>query len=86
MLSFLSSRSPTAPGDFVATQTQIALQPGESEKSIIVQLVDDTTVESAEVFTGILTLLTNQPRIQLSEDSVSVTIVDDDGKPSPRSY
>ena len=84
MLSFLSSRSPTAPGDFVATQTQIAILPGESEKSVVVQLVNDITVESTESFIGMLTLLTNQPRVRLGEDSVSITVIDDDSKPAPQ--
>lgn len=83
MLSFLSSGSPTAPGDFVETQTQIAIQPGESEKSIVVQLVNDITVESTESFIGMLTLLTNQPRVRLGEDSVSITVIDDDSKLAP---
>lgn len=83
MLPFLSSRSPIAPGDFVETQTQIAIQPGESEKSVVVQLVNDITVESTESFIGMLTLLTNQPRVWLGEDSVSVTVIDDDSKLAP---
>ena len=68
--------TPTAGGnDFVAFGGTLNFAPGETAKSVRVQLRDDITVEATEVFSFLLRSPTNAT---VSRGTAQVTILDDD--------
>ena len=44
-----------------------------------VELIDDSTYEGEEDFSGTLTLVSTSPRVSIGPDSAVVTIEDDEG-------
>ncbi len=62
--------------DFFANVQNVTFQPGETQKQIEIEVVDDQRVEPTESF--ILSLTSSSPAI-LGEPS-SVNIIDNDGK------
>jgi glucose/arabinose dehydrogenase len=72
----------TSGGDFTVVSGIVVFAPGETTKSIVVPLISDTLDEVNETFTvatdlGVGGATVNQPR------TATVTIVDDDGPPTP---
>ena len=51
---------------------------GESTASLSVPIVDDSIVESTELFSALLT--TTEPNVMLGVDTATITIQDNDGE------
>ena len=63
--------------DYILVNQTLQFAPGQTQQSLIVQLVNDERVEADEMF--MLQLSSNNPRqLMLGRSNVSVTIGDDD--------
>ena len=68
-----------APGDYAPVSGTLTFAPGESTKTVVVNIVGDGIVENAESFTITLSNLTPvSPFVTLSRATATGTIVDDD--------
>ena len=68
-----------APGDYAPVSGTLTFAPGESTKTVVVNIVGDGIVENAETFTITLSNLTPvSPFVTLSRATATGTIVDDD--------
>ena len=67
-----------APGDFSQlTAVPVTFADGSSITSITVSINDDSAIEDDEVFTGSLSHV-GVERVQIVEDTATVTIIDND--------
>jgi len=58
----------------------LTFQPSETEKTVMVQIVNDDILESEEEFMAVLSI-PSTPRVQLGGlNSASIVITDDDSK------
>ena len=57
----------------------MTFEPGQTEFTVEVPIIDNAIVEETEIFTALLST-TNQ-NVMVIEDSADVTILDNDGKP-----
>ena len=70
---------PSAPGDYRAVSESISLSPTLSEACVDVEIVDDSAVEGTEYLTVSLSALDEGLSVELSPDSTTVHITDNDG-------
>ena len=71
----------TAQSDYTSVMTEICFPPGTSENTVVVPILNDDLHEATiESFLVRLSLPTGQTRVQLSQDTATVRIEDDDGK------
>jgi hypothetical protein len=70
--------SATAPADFHAIDETVTFGPGETLKSVPVEIVDDQDAEGAETFTVAVVSATGT---DIADATGVVTIMDDDGEP-----
>ena len=71
--------SPPAPGDYRAVSESISLSPTLSEACVDVEIEDDSAVESTEYLTVSLSSLDGGLSVELSPDSTTIYITDNDG-------
>ena len=64
-----------APGDYIASSTEVIFEPNDVRKTVSVTIIDDDVDETTEVFT--VGLSVNQNDIIVPGDAV-ITITDDD--------
>ena len=70
---------PTAPDDYTSVENVLTFSPGVNEScTTIIPIVDDSVLESDEVFS--VTLSTTDSDVSLDPASATVTILDNDGK------
>ena len=69
----------TAGSDYAAAAGTLTFQPGETSKTITVQIVGDTAVETNETFN---VALSNPSNVTIADGSAIGTITNDDGQPS----
>ena len=70
---------PTAPDDYTSVENVLTFSPGVNEScTTIIPIVDDSVLESNEVFS--VTLSTTDSDVSLDPISATVTILDNDGK------
>ena len=70
-----------AQSDYTSIMTEICFPPGTSMKTIVVPVLnDDLDEHTTESFLVRLSIPTGQTRVQLSHDTATVRIEDDDGK------
>lgn len=73
--------SSSAPDDFGTVATVVTFEPSVADSFIIqVEIVEDEVVEGREEFIGRLRVPSDQSGVTLGQDSITVTIVEDDGK------
>ena len=70
---------PPAPGDYRAVSESISLSPTLSEACVDVEIEDDSAVESTEYLTVSLSSLDGGLSVELSPDSTTIYIIDNDG-------
>ena len=70
---------PPAPGDYRAVSESISLSPTLSEACVDVEVEDDSAVESTECLTVSLSPLDGGLSVELSPNSTTVCITDNDG-------
>jgi subtilisin family serine protease len=81
-VSYAAANGTAAAGsDYVTTSGMLSFAPGETMKTIVVDVIGDTDYESNETFTVSLTAPSSHARI--STASASGTIVNDDQQPVP---
>ena len=77
ILSFATeSSTATAPADYAARRSRLAIPAGQTAFTVPVTLVDDALVEGNEQFS--VTLSSSQPTVTMGLSETVVTIVDDD--------
>ena len=70
---------PTAPDDYTSVENVLTFSPGVNQScTTIIPIVDDSVLESDEVFS--VTLSTTDSDVSLDPISATVTILDNDGK------
>lgn len=84
-----TSGSATAGTDFTPTNGVLVFQRGETNKSFLVPILDDTVIESTELVN--LSLANTSPNAQLGQAQAALSILDNDFAPgqlffSPQSY
>ena len=70
---------PPALGDYRAVSESISLSPTLSEACVDVEIEDDSAVESTEYLTVSLSPLDGGLSVELSPDSTTIYITDNDG-------
>ncbi|HEX7830206.1 MAG TPA: Calx-beta domain-containing protein, partial [Thermoanaerobaculia bacterium] len=74
-----SNGTATAASDYAAIAGTLTFAPGQTVKSIVAQLVGDTSIETNETFT---ITLSNPVEVTIGDGSATGTIVNDDGLPA----
>ena len=64
--------------DFASVTMMVTFLPGESTHSLSVSIVDDSNIEDTEMFSAILTGVSNV--VIGNDDTATITILDDDRK------
>ena len=67
--------------DFLVSASSVYFPPGSSSENVYINIYEDTKDETTEYFDLILTSATND--VQISQSSVTVSIVDNDEPPEP---
>ena len=84
MLTYMTSDgSAVAGSDYMSMFGILTLSPGDTEETIMVQIIDDSTNEPDETFMVHLFLSGTSAGITLDPDVATVTIIDDDLPPPP---
>ena len=68
----------TAVSDYLPTTVVVTFASGVTTASVSVPIVDDSNIESTEMFTA--TLTTTESNVMIGEGTTTVTILDDDGE------
>lgn len=73
------SSDSTSGADFnVLSSTELSFSPGDTEKNIVIQTVNDELIETDETF--FVNLSTTSQVVQINERVTTITITDNDGK------
>ena len=64
--------------DYMPVQVQLSFLPGEFEKTISINLVDDSFIEGQELFSVSLHSLVSDLKVELPNPTSSILIIDDD--------
>jgi hypothetical protein len=79
-IDFVTASGTAAAGtDFVATNGVLVFSPGETAKSVVVPVMDDSLDEPSEGFT---LNFTNGINVQITDSQAAATILDDDNPPT----
>ena len=75
-MSFILSL--TAGSDYTSGTVMVTFTPGQTTASVSILIVDDSDIESTEMFSA--TLTTTESNVMIGDGTATVTILDDEGE------
>ena len=77
-LTLLFISLPSAGSDYTTISQQVTfLGAGSTRAAVRVPILDDSSIENNEIFTGVLS--SSEPNVAIGDETATVTILDDDG-------